>query len=139
MKRSTRRTIPPPIDLSIPGSNLLGRNSQRALDKSATGGRYAHAYGSEFALESEEAMLYRAIPTATPTLWTPSSTTETIPPQSNPHTPMTSLSSADHSFSSEQDDSIPIPNGRRRSRSEVKKYTCFRQNCSLVADFILMI
>lgn len=121
MKSSTRRTIPPPIDLSIPGSNPLGTQSRTVLDKSSMGGPQPYTYDTEYVLDSKEAVLSvpatAEMPLTAATLWSPPSLSEAMPPQSNSHIQMTAIS--DGSLTPEQYDSTLVPNRRRRSRSEV--------------------
>ncbi|XP_006459034.1 hypothetical protein AGABI2DRAFT_141680 [Agaricus bisporus var. bisporus H97] len=120
MKSSTRRTIPPPIDLSIPGSNPLGTQSRTVLDKSSMGGPQPYTYDTEYVLDSKEAMLSvpttAEMPLTAATLWSPPSLSEAMLPQSNPPIQMTAIS--DGSLTSEQYESTLVPNRRRRSRSE---------------------
>lgn len=122
MKNSTRRSIPPPINLGISGSNILrAGNSQYTSDKDMVLDRYhSNGYGSQYILDMSQGT--SPMPTPTPSSSSSSSSSGLIQvptPDTSTNTSATSASDGSFLSVSEWDSSRLVPNRRRRSYSEV--------------------
>lgn len=136
MKSSTTRNIPPPIDLSVSGSNLRGTSLRSTSEEqSVMGSHHPYAYTWRYITAADELISPVPTPTATPptaALRSSPSCSEPIkmltPNTPNSQTPMTSSSDRSFLSISEWDDSRLVPNRRRRSQSEVSglSVTCER-------------